>query len=1196
MKNLVKVVTLCFMLIVVAGSVSAFDFDNVKTFDKDIGEYGTIEITNAFGYGDKLAEYTLIDNTDICIINCEASGIAKLYSSGYLFTDLKFKDKLNNFIDIKSNEIFLYQNISYQYLDENNKTQTEYYMGWDIYDNTELPIGTYEWKIKGVKEPHESVDWIGTAFGEDFTEWAWWDALEGSYEVFSVVDTDSFLVPATSTGVVDVLVVAGGGGGGDSGASGRYAGGGGAGGLIHDETYSVTTGESITVIVGGGGADGSSSDNDAENGTDSSFGTLTAIGGGGGGLGGWTSKSTDGQPGGSGGGGGSDEANAGAGGTGTALQGNNGGNGQLLGVGGGGGGAGGAGAHAAASGDGGVGLSVWGTTLASGGDGYGSIVGGANTGNGGSENQDGGSGLVIVRWDPVPTIVLNLPTDNYNSNNNLNTYNCTITSEDNTIENATLWTNETSWSAKNVTTGLSNSVETVTWDESYQSGTYLWTCYACNDKGGCVFDDENRTLIIQNTFGLDITYPTNNTYGDNITDLNYTYISGVPDKCWYSNDTGTTNYSVQDCTSNFTGMINVEGLNTWIIYMNNSFGEESSDKVTFTVDTTKPALNITYPLDYVDYHLNNTNLRLTWTHSDDNADTCWYVYNNTNVTVNCDLSYHDINITNMTDTTLIMYANDTVGAEVNNSISWTYKLFGTSLDYNTTTYETASESFIINLLADAVQEVTATLNYDGTVYSTTKIGNDAEMTFTSSITHLEGDIGNKSFYWNFSYGSEHISSTTYYQDVQELVFAHCNASNGEMFINFTFKDEGNLTAIPSKFQTTNWKYWIGDGTVYKTLSYTNITAGYNVSFCLNNNYTLYTLGDIRYEDTEYPQRLWTESSTLTNDTTTRILYMLHEDDGIYSTIQIVDQQGDAVIGALVTVERQFNGIWTIVAQASSDSAGLVTFWVNPNYDHRFTFIKDGCIGATFTLRPTQATYTAQLNCQDAPTTYISPIDGLKYARFPAEGIISPGLTNFSFQTLSSKGNLNQIKIAIVNATGYVLATNTTDCSTTTSDCMVWVQYLVQDGDDIKGIYYVDIGNGLFAIEADAHWVNVDASPSGSLDIFTFINDLKYALNGWSTDDNTGDFNRLVFVFFFMCLFICVFNAYTGMDNANPGAFMIFLTAVVFIGSIANGGTGQGFFYYNNLTNWTFFNNYILVMMLGITTFGTWINVNRQAAR
>ena len=104
-------ITLCLVavlfIIALAPLASAFEFDNVKSFDKDIGKYGKIGITNSFGFGDKLAEYILIDNTNQCLTNCYAEGTATLYSSGYLFTDLRFKDKSNIFTNINSNKILI---------------------------------------------------------------------------------------------------------------------------------------------------------------------------------------------------------------------------------------------------------------------------------------------------------------------------------------------------------------------------------------------------------------------------------------------------------------------------------------------------------------------------------------------------------------------------------------------------------------------------------------------------------------------------------------------------------------------------------------------------------------------------------------------------------------------------------------------------------------------------------------------------------------------------------------------------------------------------------------------------------------------------------------------------------------------------------------------------------------------------------
>ena len=118
---------------------------------------------------------------------------------------------------------------------------------------------------------------------------------------------------------VEVLVVAGGGGGGS-----HVGGGGGAGGLIYNTAYQLNSAAAVTVTVGSFG-NGGSSDARGGNGSNSVFGSLTAIGGGGGGSWGGAGN-PDGQNGGSGGGGaGTQGVQYGIGGTATAGQGNNGG-------------------------------------------------------------------------------------------------------------------------------------------------------------------------------------------------------------------------------------------------------------------------------------------------------------------------------------------------------------------------------------------------------------------------------------------------------------------------------------------------------------------------------------------------------------------------------------------------------------------------------------------------------------------------------------------------------------------------------------------------------------------------------------------------------------------------------------------------------------------------------------------------------
>lgn len=129
----------------------------------------------------------------------------------------------------------------------------------------------------------------------------------GFLEVPTKTSTDT-VVELTSTGSgnwtvptgvssIKLLVLAGGGGGGSG-----TAGGGGAGGLVSIPSYPVTPGASIPYTVGAGAASVGRNGGFGAQGQNSTFGSITAIGGGGGGSG-HPGRQGNGADGGSGGGG-----------------------------------------------------------------------------------------------------------------------------------------------------------------------------------------------------------------------------------------------------------------------------------------------------------------------------------------------------------------------------------------------------------------------------------------------------------------------------------------------------------------------------------------------------------------------------------------------------------------------------------------------------------------------------------------------------------------------------------------------------------------------------------------------------------------------------------------------------------------------------------------------------------------------------
>jgi hypothetical protein len=265
--------------------------------------------------------------------------------------------------------------------------------------------------------PHNATDAVGgLTFATDVPDWSARTPIggvittDGDYTIQTFTDPVGTFTTFNS-GNVEILVVAGGGAGG--------SGGGGAGGVLYDASYGITA-KTYDVLVGAGGT-GSYFNTVGENGDDSEFDTLTAVGGGGGGanLNGVTGYGANG---GSGGGAGASGTETNNGGTGVASprQGYDGGksyNGSPTYPSGSGGGAGGNATDSSSGTVGAVGAGVVSTiydgtniTYAVGGagilynagtDGSSGTAYRGNGGGGGASGHtggNGGSGIVIIRY------------------------------------------------------------------------------------------------------------------------------------------------------------------------------------------------------------------------------------------------------------------------------------------------------------------------------------------------------------------------------------------------------------------------------------------------------------------------------------------------------------------------------------------------------------------------------------------------------------------------------------------------------------------------------------------------------------------------------------------------------------------------------------------------------------------------------
>jgi len=476
--------------------------------------------------------------------------------------------------------------------------------------------------------------------------------------------------------------------------------------------------------------------------------------------------------------------------------------------------------------------------------------------------------------------------------------------------------------------------------------------------------------------------------------------------------------------------------------------------------------------------------------------------------------------------------------------------------YNSTTYETASESFITNFTApDGVTISSANLIWNGTSYAGTIAslgGNDRLLTRT--ITIPEG-IGLKNWYWNLNFNSgeqQNLSGNT--QQVDATILTYCNSTINVPYMNFTFKDESTEAAINAQIDSSSWTYYLGGGSVTKSLSYSNSSEIPSYAFCFTppDRTVNFELSNFQYSSTDYPQRRYTTSGTLSNSTTNQVLYLLGSSDGIYSNIQIVNVAGFPIIGATVTAERQIDGDWIVIEQGTSDSSGTVTFWVNPNIDTRITASASGYLQAQVTIRPTSTGYTLTLSSTQGNASFDSNLEGLTWRFEPGVGVIPLNETAFNATITAQKDNIVSCEFRLTNQTGNISST-TSGCSSSGGNLSI--VYTPSQNEKINGILYVDLGEGLFILDGDAYWIGYNSSVSS----WRTLRGILGTLNEFNEfgEGVEQEFSKIVFFFLVLTIGLGILTFFSGYDFSNPGFTVPVVYGIILFATLSGWFTFDG---------------------------------------
>ena len=295
----------------------------------------------------------------------------------------------------------------------------------------------------------------------------------------------------------------------------------------------------------------------------------------------------------------------------------------------------------------------------------------------------GGSALFQV-FAVKNLVILNYPSDNYKSILNDIQINCSGTLYSSTINNISLWRNETTtgiFHRNKTNTTISLITNTTLFNSNFSKGTYLWTCEVCSTDGTCGFG-ENRTITFSN-------------FVENSQSYNTTSSSSKLEG-FAINFTYNTSYY-----SSVSGMFNYNG----ILYSGTLSG--SGDTRILTTSLITPSASLSYPFFW--------NISLT----NSTGTTYLKSYNYTQT-----ISALSINLCN--ETYNVPFINfsikdaETITKVVNATFkaSFNYGLLNTNLNYSYQDLSEGNSSFAFCFLpSDLSYTVSANVEYESTNYA-----------------------------------------------------------------------------------------------------------------------------------------------------------------------------------------------------------------------------------------------------------------------------------------------------------------------------------------------------------------------------------------------------------------------------------------------------------------------------------------------
>ncbi len=564
----------------------------------------------------------------------------------------------------------------------------------------------------------------------------------------------------------------------------------------------------------------------------------------------------------------------------------------------------------------------------------------------------------------APTGVLDSPANN--TITSTASQNFTVNITDNFgIKNATLNIYNSSGDLYNQTTEeFGEGILETTWGVvvTLSDDVYTWF-YEIFDFAGNEDTTTNWTLSVDTINpDINITYPINNTNWSNANlDVNFTRSDANLFNCWYSNDTYISNTSLTTSCNNITDVIWIDGKHNVTIWANDTAGNINNSKISFTIDTTSPEVNVTAPI-FVDYQLPGRNLTVNWTVLDPFLDSCWGSFDGgiNNISLTCTDQNISRNITSVNNDTFTLWANDTFGHIGSTSRTWIYRIFEVQQTFSASTIPGSTETFVNNIFLGSGETITeVNFNYNGTDRSagySNLGGNEYNLSSTFIIPSV-ASATNITFFWRIDLVSGQINTSSKNQSIKVIAIDDCSAYSTLLF-NYTIIGEESQSKLTVN---TSLELDIDIFDVAQTILILNFSKKYTdtnpATVCLNINLTEgtdYSLDSTaKYSAANHSIEYYNIQNFLLQNATIPQhikLYDLLTVDATEFQITFKDSNFVTVENALVQINRQYlsEGVFKTVEIPKTDSNGqTVAHLVEKDVVYNIVVLKEGEVLGTF---------------------------------------------------------------------------------------------------------------------------------------------------------------------------------------------------------------------------------------------------------